>query len=127
MRRIAVFAVTALTLSACAGEKVWMRSGAGPVDAANDEMDCAAQAEGSGVSFNVGGGAELQTDRFSQRYACLRSRGYKLVPLTAEESAKLKSLGGMEKDDYWRQLLAKNGFGAPPPAGPPPTGPAPAQ
>lgn len=98
-------------LSGCAGEKVWMRSGSGPSDARYDEMSCAEEAERGGIGFSINGGAEPPTDRFSQRYACLRARGYRLVPLTEEESARLKALGGVDRDDYWRSLLAKNGLG----------------
>ncbi|MFC3693523.1 hypothetical protein [Chenggangzhangella methanolivorans] len=135
-RRIAAVAAAALALSACAGEKVWMRSGAGPSDAEIDEMSCAEEAERSGVSVSIGGEASPPMDRFSQRYACLRARGYKLVPLEAEEATKLKSLGGAAKEDYWRELLTKRGFAAAPPRAaapivhpaplPRPNGPAPA-
>ena len=125
--RAGALIAAALALSACAGDKVWMRSGAGSSDAEIDEMSCAEEAEKSGVSVNIGGEAAPPMDRFSQRYACLRARGYKLVPLDAEEAAKLKSLGGEAKEDYWRELLVKRGFAparpqgpAPMPAAPPP-------
>ena len=123
--RVAGLLAATLALSACAGEKVWMRSGSGPRDAEVDEMDCAAEAENTGVSISVGGGAAPPIDRFSHRYACLRARGYKLVPLEAEEAAKLKSLGGLDREDYWRGLLVKRGFSPPRPAeAEPPAGPA---
>jgi len=119
----------AAILAGCAGEKVWMRSGSGPSDARYDEMSCAEEAEKSGVSVSIGGEAGPPMDRFSSRYACLRARGYKLVPLTADEAAKLNALGGMEKEDYWRGLLARNGFTPAPnaPAQDSPATPAPAQ
>ncbi|PZQ17840.1 MAG: hypothetical protein DI565_03650 [Ancylobacter novellus] len=114
--RIVSLVAAALALSACAGDRVWMRSGAGSSDAEVDEMSCAEQAEKSGVSVSIGGEASPPMDRFSQRYACLRSRGYKLVTLDAEEAAKLKSLSGAAREEYWRELLVKRGFAAPRPA-----------
>lgn len=122
----AVLIAAALGLSACAGDKVWMRSGAGSSDAEIDEMSCAEEAEKSSVSINIGGESAPPMDRFSQRYACLRARGYKLVPLDADEAAKLKSLGGEAKEDYWRELLTKRGFAPSRPAGPVPMIAAPA-
>lgn len=110
--RLAGAALVGLLLSACAGDKVWMRSGASSHEAEVEEVDCAAEAEGGGIGVTVGGGAAPQFDRFSQRYACLRSRGYRLVPLSPDESARLKSLGGVEREVFWAALLAKNGFSA---------------
>lgn len=124
-------AAAALALSACAGEKVWMRAGSGPYDAAFDEMACAEQAERGGVGISINGGAEPPTDRFSQRYACLRTRGYRLASLTAEESARLRSLDGADKEFYWRQLLVRHGLEPASTARPPdvitPASPAPLQ
>ena len=108
--RLAGCASLALMLSACADDRVWMRSGAGSSDAQIDEMDCAEQSEKSGVTISSDGSTGMTTDRFSNRYACLRSRGYKLKSLTSEEAAKLKSLGGVEREIYWNQLLTKYGF-----------------
>ena len=105
-----------------------MRSGSASSDADIDQMDCAAESEKSSVSISTGGDAGPQMDRFSSRYACLRTRGYKLVPLTAEESAKLKSIGGIEKEEFWRELLVKNGLAPPRDQQPaPPALPAPAR
>lgn len=117
MKSAAVAALAmGLALSACANDRVWMRSGASSSDADIDEVSCAEEAEKSGVSFSIGGEASPPMDRFSQRYACLRARGYKLVTLTAEEAAQLKSLGGAAREDYWRQLLVKRGFAPSQPA-----------
>lgn len=91
-----------------------MRSGASSRDAQIDEMDCAAQAEGGGVSVMINDGAGPQVDKFSQRYACLRSRGYRLKSLSGEEAARLKSLGGVDREAYWSDLLVKNGLSAAP-------------
>lgn len=124
----------ALALGACANDRVWMRSGATSSDAQIDEMNCAAEAEQSGVSIGIGDDAGPKTDRFSNRYACLRAKGYRLKSLTGEEAAKLKSLGGVEKEVYWNELLAKNGLRpstenpeTPQPLAPPPAKRAPAQ
>lgn len=105
----AALAVT-LALGACANDRVWMRSGASSSDAQIDEMNCAADAEQGGVSIGIGDDTGPKTDRFSNRYACLRSKGYRLKSLSGEEAAKLKSFGGVEKEVYWNELLAKNGF-----------------
>lgn len=113
--RLVSLAAAALALSACAGDRVWMRSGAGSSDADIDEMSCAEEAEKSGVSVSIGGDASPPMDRFSQRYACLRAKGYKLVTLDAEEAAKLRSLAGAAREEYWRALLVKRGFAAPRP------------
>ncbi|WP_020178408.1 hypothetical protein [Methylopila sp. M107] len=109
LRLLAVAGIAAI-LSGCAGDRVWMRSASSSSDAEIDEMDCGAQAESSGVSISSDGATGFSPDRFSNRYACLRSRGYKLKSLTAEEAAKLKSLGGVDREVYWNELLAKNGF-----------------
>lgn len=103
-------AAAALALSACANDRVWMRSGASSSDAEIDEMNCAEQAEKGGVSVSVGGDVAPTTDRFSNRYACLRSQGYKLKSLTSEEASRLKSLGGVDREAYWNELLVKYGF-----------------
>lgn len=108
MKRLAMLAL-ALVLSGCAGEKEWMKAGAGPAEANSDELDCAAQSEGSsGVAIGDTGFGPPR-DAFSMRYACLRSRGYKLVSLTPEESAKLKSLEGIARETYWLELQRKYG------------------
>lgn len=109
LRPIAI-ATVALALSACANDRVWMRNGASSSDGEIDEMNCAEQAEKGGVSVSVGGDVAPTTDRFSNRYACLRSQGYKLKSLTAEETSRLKSLGGVDREVYWNELLAKYGF-----------------
>ncbi|HEY0293176.1 MAG TPA: hypothetical protein VGC51_12750 [Hansschlegelia sp.] len=109
-----IAAVLAVSLAGCAGEKLWMKAGAGPVEANDDEMSCAASSEGgSGVSINATG-AGFAPDQFSMRYSCLRSRGYKLVTVTPEESAKLRALSGEEHEIYWRSLQAKYGVAAAP-------------
>jgi hypothetical protein len=109
--RIAAVIACALCLVGCAGEKLWMKPGTGPAAANDDEMYCAAFSEGSsGIAIGANGFAPPR-DQFADRYACLRSRGYKLVTLTPEESAKLTSLDGTARESYWRELQQKHGVG----------------
>jgi Flp pilus assembly protein TadD len=107
--RLAVVLALVLGLSGCAGEKRWMKFGAGPAEANEDEMSCAAFSEGgSGIAIGDTGFAPPR-DQFADRYACLRSRGYKLVTLAPEEVAKLNSLDGIARETYWRELQQKHG------------------
>jgi len=104
--------VLAFALSGCAGEKLWMKRGAGPGEANADELSCAEESESRAsivIGDGVGPGFGPATDRFSQRFACLRSRGYRLVTITPEESKRLKSLGGVERETYWAELQRKYG------------------
>lgn len=105
-------AILAIALSACASDRLWMKPGAGPQQANDDEMNCAASAEGgSGISIGDASATGFggPTDQFSNRYGCLRSQGYKLVTVTHEESEKLRGLAGAEREAYWRSLQQKYG------------------
>ena len=110
--RLMTAAALAIAVSGCAGEKLWMKRGAGPGEANADEMSCAEESESRAsivIGDGLGPGFGPATDRFSQRFACLRSRGYRLVTITPEESARLKSLGGIEREAYWSELQRKYG------------------
>ncbi|RXF75140.1 hypothetical protein [Hansschlegelia zhihuaiae] len=107
--RIAALVAVTLLLPACANDRVWMRSGSSSGDAEIDEMNCTAEAAGGGVSVSIGD-VGPKTDATSNRSACLRAKGYRLKELTADEAAKLKSLGGVARETYWNELLTKYGF-----------------
>jgi hypothetical protein len=107
--RVSALFAAALVLSACANDRVWMRSGATSGDAEIDEMNCTAEAAGGGMSVSIGD-VGPKTDATSNRSACLRAKGYRLKELTSDEAAKLKSLGGVERETYWNELLTKYGF-----------------
>lgn len=111
MTRVVLAVALALALAGCADTKLWMRSGASAIDADFDRQDCAVRSEGgSSITFDNGGGAGgPKFDSFSNRYGCLRNRGYRLVSVTNEEADRLHGLTGAAKGAYWNELMTKYG------------------
>ncbi len=139
-RSAAASAAAALTLAlaGCAGTKVWMRSATTAVETDGAESACAEYSEGGGrgtvaygagsYDVTVGGGSGSgfapPMDNFSQKSACMRNQGFRLVAISDDEDKQLRALSGEARDQYWRELLQKHGLK---PAVDAPPAPVPAQ